>query len=61
MKVNIFNTGCILMSEAVTVPSLMRMTSIVIEKSLAANNQTARQPDRHIHRYSLVYANFFKS
>ena len=52
VKVNIINTWCILMSEAVTVPSLMMMTSLVSEESLAS--------DRHTHRHGLVYVNIFK-
>ena len=42
------------MSEAVTMPSLMTMTLIVSEESLARDRHT--QTDRH----GLVYANFFK-
>ena len=47
MRVNIINT------EAVTVPSLMMMTSIVSEESLA------RDKHAYPHRHSLVCVNFF--
>ena len=40
VKVNIIITSCILMSEAVTVPSLMMMTSIISEESLARDTHT---------------------
>ena len=45
VKVNIMNTGCIciIMSEAVAVPSLMMVTSTISEESLARDTQT----DRH--------------
>ena len=46
VKINIINTWCILMSEAVTVPSLMRMTLTVSEESLERDRQT----DRHTHQ-----------
>ena len=39
-KVNINNTRCILMSEAITVPSLMLMTVVVSEESLAGDRHT---------------------
>ena len=39
-KVNIFHMYCILMSDAVTVPSLMMMTSPVSEESLARDADT---------------------
>ena len=53
----IVNTRSILMSQAVTVPSLMIMTSTVSEESRVRDRQTHRQT----HRHSLVYVNFFKS
>ena len=40
VKVNIINTGCILKSEAVIVPSLMMMTSTVSEESLERDRHT---------------------
>ena len=67
VNVNILNTWCILMSEAVAVPSLMMMTSMVSEESLAWDRQPARQParqtDTHTHTHTqrhtqgLVYVN----
>ena len=39
-KVNIINTRCILMFEAVTMPSLIMITSIVSEESLARDTRT---------------------
>ena len=42
VRVNIINTRCIIMSEAVTVPSLTMMTSTVSEASLARDTQTHR-------------------
>ena len=39
----------ITMSEAVTMPSLMMMTSIVPEEPLARDTQTDRQTDTHTH------------
>ena len=50
VKVNIINTWYILMSEAVTIPSLMMMTSTVSEESLAR--------DTHTHASSI--ANFLR-
>ena len=50
VKVNISNTRCILLSEAVTVPSLMMMTSIVFEESLARDIHT------HIHAHTHMHA-----
>ena len=44
VKVNVINTSCISMSEAVTVPSLMMMTSIVSKESFAW--------DTHTHTYT---------
>ena len=40
IKVNIINTRCILISEAVTVPCLMMIASIVSEESLARDTHT---------------------
>ena len=51
VAVNMLNTGCILMSAVVTVPSLMMMTLIVSEESLVARD---RHTDRHTD-FSLVY------
>ena len=50
-KINIINTCCITMSEAVTMPSLM-MTLIVFEESLARETHIDRQDT------GLVYVNF---
>ena len=49
VKVNIINMSCISMSEAVNVPSLIMMTSIVSKESLArdTHRHTDRQTDRH--------------
>ena len=49
VKVNMINTYCITMSEAVTMLSLMMMTSIVSEELLARDAQTDRQTDTHTH------------
>ena len=52
------------MSEAVTVPSLMMMTSTDSEESLARDRHTDRQTDRqtdtctHTHRLGVVYVKF---
>ena len=48
------------MSEAVTVPSLMMMTSIVSEESLASDRHTDRHTHTQIERHGLIYVNFFK-
>ena len=53
VKVNIIDTWCILMSEAVTLLSLMMMTLIVFEESLTR--------DTHTHRLWVLYPNFFQS
>ena len=53
VKVNVINTWCISMSEAVIVLSLMMMTSIVTEESLAR--------DTHTHTYMLSTLTFAKS
>ena len=45
VRVNIINTWCISMSEAVTTSSLIMVTSIVSKKSLARDRQTGRQTD----------------
>ena len=66
MKVSILNTWCILMSEAVTVPSLTVMTS-VSEESLARGTRHARA-HAHTHTYTHTHThtcvspvlNFFK-
>ena len=47
VTVNIINTRCTLMSQAITVPSLIIMTLIVSEESLARDRHTDRQT--HIH------------
>ena len=45
VKANIINTWCMTMSEAVTMRSLMMMTSIVSEESPARDPHTHRQTD----------------
>ena len=55
VKVNIMNMRCNIMSEAVTIPSLMMMTSIVSEESLARDTQTDRQTDTHAHTHTHAY------
>ena len=45
VKVHISNAWCILMSGAVTGPSLMLMTLTVSDDSLARDTQTDRQTD----------------
>ena len=51
VKVNIINTWCIIMSEAITVPSLMLMTSTVSQESLARDMhaRTHARTHRHTH------------
>ena len=49
LNVNIINTWCILMSEAVTVPSLMMMTLIVSEESFARDTHTYTHTHTHTH------------
>ena len=49
VKVNIINTWCILVSEAVTVPNLMMMTLIVSEESLARDTDTQTDWLTHTH------------
>ena len=44
------------MSEAVNVPRLIVMTSMVSEKSLERDRHT----DKHAHRHGLVYVNLSK-
>ena len=74
MKVNIINTWCILISEAVTVPSLTMMTSTVSEESLARDTHThtaytytpesVHSLDRHTHYVTHLTSsilNFFKA
>ena len=45
------------MSEAVTVPSLMMMTSIVSKESLARDRHT--DTHTHTHRHKVVYVQSF--
>ena len=52
IKVNIINTRCILVSEAVIVQSLMIMTLIVSEESLARNTDTHTHTHTRIHTHS---------
>ena len=49
IKVNIINTWCILMSEAVTEPTLMTMTLIVSEELYARDRHAHRQTHKHTH------------
>ena len=51
VTVNTINTWCILVSEAVTVPSMMTMALIVSEESLARDRHTDRQTDTHTHTH----------
>ena len=55
VKVNIINTWCILISEAVTVPSLTMVTSTVSEESLARDTRTHARMHActHTHKHSL--------
>ena len=49
------------MPEAVTVPGLLMMTSIVSEESLAIDRlDTQTHRHRYTHKHGLVYVNFFK-
>ena len=52
IKVNIINTQCILMSEAVTVPNLTMMTSIVSEESLARDRHNTGTHTGTSHRHT---------
>ena len=52
VTVNIINTWCILVSEAVTVPSMMMMALLVSEESLARDRHTDRQTDTEIHTHT---------
>ena len=52
VKINIINIRCILMSEAVTVQSLMMMTLTASEESLTRN--TDRQTERQTFALSTV-------
>ena len=72
VKVNIINTWCILMSDTVTMPSLMMVTVIVSEDSLARDRQTDRHNthmhahtcthahELHTHKHGVVYSKLFK-
>ena len=48
VKKNCIATCCILITEAVTVPSVMMMTSVVSEVSLVVDRQTDEQTDRQM-------------
>ena len=48
------------MSEAVTVPGLMLITSSVSKESLARDRQTDTHTHGQTDRHSLVYINLFK-
>ena len=52
VKVNIINYCCILMSEAVTVPNLMMMTSTVSEESIARDTDTDAHKYIHTHTHT---------
>ena len=58
-KVNIINTWCIPMSEAVTMPSLMTMTLIVSEESLARNTYMYTLDSHTQTHFALVYRKLF--
>ena len=63
VSVDIINTLCILMSEAVTVPRLMVMTLTVLEESPAKDTQTDRQTTRvraHAHTPARMHARAHK-
>ena len=49
LKVTIMSTWCILMSETVTVPSSIMMTSIVSEESRARDTRTQTHTQTHTH------------
>ena len=56
VKINIINTlYCILMSEAVTVPSLMMTTSIISEDSLARDTHTHTHTRTHAHTHTYIH------
>ena len=52
VKDNIIDTWCILMSETVIVLSLMMMTAIVSEESLARDTHTHSHTHTHTHTYT---------
>ena len=58
VKVNIINTRCITVSEAVTMPSLMMMTSILSEESVARNRHTHTHRDTY--RLGVLYLKLFQ-
>ena len=58
VKINIISTRCILMSEAVTMPSSMMMTLIVSDESRAKGTHTNTHTHAHTHTHThfcLVY------
>ena len=56
VKVNIIIKLCILMSETVTVPSLVMMTA----KHTRTHARTHARTHTHTHRLGVVYVNIFK-
>ena len=56
VKVNIINTLCISMTEAVTVPSLTVMTYIVSEESLARDKYSDTHTSTHIYTHRRTYS-----
>ena len=50
VNVNIINTVCIIISEAVTVPSMIMMTLILSEESLAREIHTDTDTHTHTNR-----------
>ena len=52
VKVNIINTRCFAISDAVTVPNLMMITLIVSEVSLARDTHKHRHRHTHTHTHT---------
>ena len=58
VKVNVINTWCILMADAITVSNLIVIVSLVSEIWLATDRQTYRQTDTHTHTRTHYLASF---
>ena len=58
VKINIINTLYILMSEAVTVPSLMIITLTAFDETLARDRQTDTHTHTHTHIHTDAHSHF---
>ena len=56
IKVNVINTSCVYIFDAVVVLNSMMMTSTLSDESLVGDTHTCR----HTNRHDLVYGHFFK-